>query len=68
MCLLIVPYGIETCLVFFLLCHLSALLIVPYGIETGNPGSAEGRLYLLIVPYGIETDLLKAAKPVEVVF
>ena len=49
--LLIVPYGIETKITFFISQRFKSLLIVPYGIETGNTGN----LLLLIVPYGIET-------------
>ena len=33
--LLIVPYGIETRLVYFRILRYGSLLIVPYGIETG---------------------------------
>ena len=35
--LLIVPYGIETSLVWPSCSRLISLLIVPYGIETENP-------------------------------
>ena len=34
MALLIVPYGIETCLGDFIMVGRTILLIVPYGIET----------------------------------
>ena len=52
--LLIVPYGIETNLLYGTIVT-SCLLIVPYGIETIPHGLSAGRNGLLIVPYGIET-------------
>ena len=52
--LLIVPYGIETLKVFYLLILLY-LLIVPYGIETLFEPDSPTPCGLLIVPYGIET-------------
>ena len=54
--LLIVPYGIETCLAHC--CAVAQhLLIVPYGIETISLLLLYiFNLLLLIVPYGIETD------------
>ena len=52
--LLIVPYGIETGMRMFWLCH-QFLLIVPYGIETMSFCMLGWLQHLLIVPYGIET-------------
>ena len=53
---LIVPYGIETSIVFFVTSSPLAVLIVPYGIETSAKlASADRHTEVLIVPYGIET-------------
>ena len=52
--LLIVPYGIETCLKS-LNYRTHPLLIVPYGIETSLTARYQSFEDLLIVPYGIET-------------
>ena len=52
--LLIVPYGIETCLPMPP-SPAPTLLIVPYGIETVQSLSVRWTNTLLIVPYGIET-------------
>ena len=54
-CLLIVPYGIETSLILSPYKRLP-LLIVPYGIETiVRKQRLVKVIKLLIVPYGIET-------------
>ena len=53
--LLIVPYGIETIILFTFRRLLRSLLIVPYGIETTISRPLSSWFGLLIVPYGIET-------------
>ena len=56
LCLLIVPYGIETSANQPSYRTKHRLLIVPYGIETYQSVSQRFHdVHLLIVPYGIET-------------
>ena len=55
LCLLIVPYGIETRMDAPSHRIQADLLIVPYGIETYVSVRGHKFLVLLIVPYGIET-------------
>ena len=52
--MLIVPYGIETCIYVILIKKL-IVLIVPYGIETSYGKPLGSGTQVLIVPYGIET-------------
>ena len=51
---LIVPYGIETC-IDIELSPVVNVLIVPYGIETTVTCPENFGQIVLIVPYGIET-------------